>query len=157
MRFVIKRFVDRALFVAILCAALAAAGCRAPNITIRGSAMSPTLNDGERWPIVPTVTRVERGDVIVFYYPRDQSKKFVKRVIGLPGERITIRRGEVSVDGKRLDETYVPATSRSAESLEVSVPTDAFFLMGDNRQNSSDSRHWGTVPKTLIWAKVVLP
>jgi signal peptidase I len=119
--------------------------------------MSPTLNNGERWPITRIVDRVERGDIVVFYYPRDQSKSFAKRVIGLPGERITIRLGEVSVDGRRLDETYVATANRSAEDFEVAVQTDEFFLMGDNRRNSSDSRHWGAVPKALIWAKVVLP
>lgn len=154
MSSVIRAFGCSAWVAALACLG---PGCVGPNARIEGSAMSPTLNDGERWPIVRIVDRLERGDIVVFYYPRDQSKSFVKRVIGLPGERITIRQGEVSVDGRRLDETYVATANRSAEAFEVVVPADEFFLMGDNRRNSSDSRHWGAVPKALIWAKVVLP
>jgi signal peptidase I len=116
--------------------------------------MSPTLNDGERWP-VRDVGSINRGDIVAFRYPRDQSKSFVKRVIGLPGERIAIRGGQVFVNGTPLDEPYVAASNRSADSLETTVEPESFFLMGDNRSNSSDSRHWGTVPRTLIWGQVV--
>ena len=142
--------------IVVLSLALAAA-CGRSSVNISGNAMAPTLNDGERWPIARNVDRVERGDLVAFHYPRDQSKSFVKRVVALPGERVSIRQGEVTIDGRRLDEPYVAAENRSAESFEIVVPPDEFFVMGDNRRNSSDSRHWGTVAKGLVWGKVVRP
>jgi signal peptidase I len=151
-----RRLTSWAAVVASLCCVLALAGCRGSQANIRGQAMAPTLNDGERWPVDRTVETIERGDVVAFYYPRDQSKSFVKRVVGMPGERISIERGRVSVNGTPLDEPYVVSSNRSAETFEATVPDGEFFMMGDNRRNSSDSRHWGTVSRELVWGKVII-
>ena len=94
-----------------------------------------------------------RGDVIVFRYPRDQETPYVKRVIGLPGERVEIRSNLVYIDGHALDEPY--ATWGTPESYgPATVGPDAYFVLGDNRANSSDSRFWGTVPRNLVLGKV---
>ena len=106
--------------------------------------------EGERWhPFgLPTY-----GDVIVFRWPRDPSQNFVKRIVGLPGDRVWLRRGTVFVNGVPLEEPYVEHPS--AESLgELTVPEDSYFVLGDNRAQSDDSRHWGPVPRDHVIGKV---
>ena len=123
--------------------------------------MLPLIKDGD-------VLRVERldsksrkdlirGDIIVFRYPPDPTKSYIKRLIGLPGDRIEIRSGEVWLNDSRLEEPYLnPRLNLSTRSQPVViVPEHAYFVMGDNRDNSSDSRIWGTVPEELIDAKVL--
>jgi signal peptidase I len=89
----------------------------------------------------------------------DPSKGYIKRAIGLPGEAIEIRDGEVWIDGIRLAEPYVDSRFNQAKGLRkrVVVPPTAYFVLGDNRDNSSDSRSWGFVPQDLIFAKVISP
>ena len=94
-----------------------------------------------------------RGDVIVFRYPKDPSRDFVKRVIGLPGETVEIHRGAVRIDGEVLDEPYLEERDLSSLGPTL-VPPESYFVMGDNRDGSSDSRHWGTVPLENIVGKV---
>ena len=99
--------------------------------------------------------RPRRGDVIVFKYPLDPSRDFVKRVIGLPGETVEIHRGTVKIDGKALEEPYLE--ERDLSSLgPVLVPPDSYFVVGDNRDGSSDSRQWGPVPLENIVGKVLV-
>ena len=96
-----------------------------------------------------------RGDVIVFKYPLDPGRDFVKRVIGLPGETVEIRRGVVTIDGLPLDEPYL--TERDLGTMGPSlVPPESYFVIGDNRNGSSDSRHWGPVPLENIVGKVLV-
>ena len=96
-----------------------------------------------------------RGDVIVFRYPKDPSRDFVKRVIGLPGETVEIHRGAVKIDGEALDEPYLEERDLSSLGPTL-VPPESYFVMGDNRDGSSDSRHWGTVPLENIVGKVLV-
>jgi signal peptidase I len=93
-----------------------------------------------------------RGDIVVFEYPRDTSRDFIKRVIGLPGETVEIRNNQVFINGRPLDEPYLspPARTQMGNMAPVVVPADAVFVMGDNRGNSSDSRSWGALPLDKI-------
>ena len=100
-------------------------------------------------------TRLLRGDIVAFRYPKDESKSFVKRIVGVPGERIESTNGAIAINGRRLAEPYVDDANRSHDSWgPITVPEGQFFVMGDNRLNSSDSRTWGLVRRDAIWAKV---
>ena len=96
----------------------------------------------------------ERGDVVVFRYPRDPSRDFIKRVIGVPGDTVEIRDGVVTVNGTVLDEPYINGGANSDMAVKV-VPEGSYFVMGDNRPNSSDSRSWGFVPEENIIGKAM--
>ena len=123
-----------------------------------GNAMAPTLQDGERLAVTSIVEPLERGDIVVFRYPVDESKTFVKRIVGLPGDEIGVVDGRVTVNGRLLEEPYVLAANRSSDRLgPYKVPDGQYFVVGDNRRNSSDSRHWGPVRRDLIVAKVTAP
>jgi signal peptidase I len=104
--------------------------------------------------VLPT-RNVRRQDVIVFRYPREPWVDFIKRVIGIPGDEVSIRRKVVSVDGEPLDEPYVMLSRPGSNGLGDNmpprlIPRSRYFVMGDNRDNSNDSRFWGTVPRPLI-------
>jgi signal peptidase I len=113
---------------------------------------------------------IERGDVIVFKFPEDPERDFIKRVIGLPGETVELREKKVYINGSPLDEPYVfflqpPSTSPFHEVTSydvrerygpVTVPADQFFVMGDNRDNSQDSRYWGFLPRALIKGRALM-
>jgi signal peptidase I len=128
-------------------------------VRVEGTSMLPRLEDRDRLFInkfVYHVTAIERGDVVVFHYPRDPEKSYIKRVIALPGDRIEIDRGEVLVNGKALHETYVPLMYRDSRSMaEMVVPPETYFMMGDHRSISSDSREFGPVDRSLIYGKAV--
>lgn len=126
--------------------------------------MMPTLANQERIFINKFTYRfglgnVERGDTVVFWYPQDTTKSYIKRVIGLPGDRIRIQDGEVYVDGRQLVEDYVPEEFRDYTSWhdgqEQTVPAGRYFVLGDHRNQSSDSRMWGYVPRANIYGKAV--
>ncbi|GER88300.1 hypothetical protein KDW_24620 [Dictyobacter vulcani] len=97
----------------------------------------------------------ERGDVIVFHSPRDVHQDFIKRVIGLPGDTVTVDREHVTVNGKLLTETYISAPYNQ-EGQSWQVPAGQYFVMGDNRPRSDDSRSWGFVPKDYLVGKAAL-
>jgi len=128
-------------------------------VRVEGTSMLPRLEDHDRLFINKFVYRfsaIERGDVVVFHYPRDPEKSYIKRVIGLPGDRIRIDRGQVWLNEKRLRETYVPETYEDSRSMaELIVPEDSYFVMGDHRSISSDSREFGPVDRSLIYGKAV--
>jgi signal peptidase I len=133
------------------------AACGASRIDIQGEAMAPTLKNGEIAWATRTFETLARGDVVVFRYPKDESKNFLKRIVGLPGERIESHEGRIAIDGQPLDETYVIEANRSHDTWgPVTVPQGEYFVMGDNRRNSSDSRTWGLVRRDAIWGKVPL-
>ena len=96
-----------------------------------------------------------RADIIVFRFPNDPSRDFVKRVIGLPGETVSMKRGEVFIDGDRLDEPYLMERDNDNMAPTLVAP-DSYFVLGDNRDGSSDSRHWGLVPLDSIVGKVLV-
>ena len=128
-------------------------------VRVEGTSMLPRLEDHDRLFINKFVYRfsaIERGDVVVFHYPRDPEKSYIKRVIAVPGDRIRIDRGQVWINGRRLREPYVPAMYEDSRSMaEMVVPDDCFFVMGDHRSISSDSREFGPVDRSLIYGKAV--
>lgn len=98
----------------------------------------------------------KRGDIVIFKYPDDESRNFVKRVIGIPGDVVDISDGKVSVNGEIIDEPYIKEPMDTSETLHFEVPDNSYFVMGDNRNNSNDARYWKTtnyVSKDKILAK----
>ena len=123
--------------------------------------MLPSIKNGQRLYVeqldAKTQTKLARGDILVFKYPKDPSKGYIKRLIGLPGDKVEIQAGEVWVNGGRLSEPYVDSKMNLSQMSQsaVVVPTRSYYVLGDNRDNSSDSRSWGFVPEELLIAKVV--
>jgi len=128
-------------------------------VKVEGNSMMPELADQERIFINKLVYRFEpikRGDVVVFWYPLDPAKSYIKRVVGLPGETVQMVDGDVYVNGLKLDEPYVPQEYREFQSLgPIRIPNGEFFVLGDHRTSSNDSRVWGTVEKRFIYGKAV--
>jgi signal peptidase I len=126
-------------------------------VRVEGTSMLPRLEDRDRLFINKFVYHFEaihRGDVVVFYYPRDPEKSYIKRVIALPGDRLRIDRGDVYVNGRKIAEPYVPEEYRDEKSMpETVIPEDEYFMMGDHRSISSDSREFGPVDRDLIYGK----
>ncbi len=136
----------------------------AQPVVVEGTSMLPQLHDGERLLVNKLVYykfksvswgHIERGDVIVFWYPRDPEKSYVKRVIGLPGETVEVNQGKILIDGRELNEPYLEAEhNQSLPSFPPKkVDEHFYFVMGDNRDNSSDSRYWGLVPEKYVYGK----
>jgi signal peptidase I len=127
---------------------------------VDGESMEPTLYGGERLLVSPLPYAVHpprRGDVVVFHPPHDPDRDYVKRVVGLPGERVAIRGGEVVVEGVRLDEPYLRgATTPCGGACEWVVPEGAVFVLGDHRNRSNDSRDFGPVPVDAVVGEVIL-
>jgi len=128
-------------------------------VKVEGTSMAPLLSDQERIFINKFVYRfepIDRGDVVVFWYPLDRSKSFIKRVIALPGETVEIRRGIVYVNGKEIPEPYVPPQYADVSDYgPAKVPSDCYFVMGDHRISSNDSRVFGPVPSQFIYGRAV--
>jgi signal peptidase I len=130
-------------------------------VKVEGTSMMPTLDDQERIFINKFVYRfhfgnIERGDTVVFWFPGDPSKSYIKRVIGMPGDRVEVVDGKVIVNGEALVENYVPPEFRDQSSMsERAVPQDQYFVLGDHRSSSNDSRAWGMVPRRFIYGKAV--
>ena len=126
-------------------------------VRVEGTSMLPRLEDHDRLFInkfVYHLASIDRGDVVVFHYPRDPEKSYIKRVIALPGDRLRIDHGVVWVNGKSLTEPYVPEEYRDTRSMaSMVVPENTFFMMGDHRSISSDSREFGPVERDLIYGK----
>jgi len=126
-------------------------------VRVEGTSMLPRLVNHDRLFInkfVYRIAAIERGDVVVFHYPRDPEKSYIKRVIALPGDHLRIEHGSVILNGKPLAEPYVPEEFRDTRSMdEIVVPEDTFFMMGDHRSISSDSREFGPVERGLIYGK----
>src|SRR2546425_2704324 len=128
-------------------------------VKVEGTSMAPLLSDQERIFINKFVYRfepIDRGDVVVFWSPLDRSKSFIKRVIGLPGELVEIRQGQVYVNDTHLAESYVPSQYEDATDYgPVRVPEDHYFVMGDHRISSNDSRVFGPVAHRYIYGRAV--
>ena len=128
-------------------------------VRVEGGSMEPGLEDQERIFINKLVYRfgsIEHGDIIVFHYPRDLRKSFIKRVIGLPGDRIRIYQGRVYRNGVLLPEPYVPEDYADEHSYpETVVPMGSYFVLGDHRSMSNDSREFGPVQREYIYGKAV--
>ncbi len=123
--------------------------------------MMPALRDQERIFINQFVYMfglkdVQRYDMVVFWYPGDPTKSYIKRVIGLPGDVVAVDQGVVSVNGKVLPEEYVPDEYRDRNSMPPQrIASGQYFMMGDHRSSSNDSRAWGSVPRRYIYGKAV--
>lgn len=130
-------------------------------VKVEGTSMMPSLTDQERIFINKFTYRfgigqVDRGDLVVFWYPGDRSKSYIKRVIGMPGDVVRVEEGTVYVNGQRLLEDYVPDEYRDRQSFNaVQVPRDHYYVLGDHRSSSNDSRSWGTVERKFIYGKAV--
>lgn len=133
---------------------------------IKGASMMPNFPDGE-YLLTDKVTyrfqEPERGDVIVFQPPNSRSgEEFIKRIVGIPGDTIAIRENKVYIDNEELEESYIPEDVLTIGGAFVSggkgiiVPTESYFVLGDNREHSSDSRSWGFVEKEKITGRAWL-
>lgn len=148
----------RDLFVSLIVSAFIIVFLYQP-VKVEGTSMLPGLDDQERIFInkfVYNFEPIERGDVVVFRYPRDPSKSYIKRVIAVPGDSVRIDDGQVYVNGQRLHEPYVPAEFADDRSVsDTAVPRGAYYLLGDHRSSSSDSRDFGPVSRRYIYGKAV--
>jgi len=126
---------------------------------VQGTSMEPLLLDGERIVVNKFVYRfqpIERGDVVVFWYPRDPSVSFIKRVVGLPGDLVEMRAGQLLVNGLPAPESYLPEGFRDGDSYPpTEVRKGYYFVLGDHRRSSNDSRTWGEVPEKYIYGRAV--
>jgi len=130
-------------------------------VKVEGISMMPSLVDQERIFINKFIYRfglgeIQRGAMVVFWFPGDPSKSYIKRVIGLPGDEVEIREGQVFVNDEALAEHYVPEEYRDLQSRPpMIVPADHYYVLGDHRTSSNDSRNWGPVPRDQIYGKAV--
>jgi len=150
------RFWLRDLILSVLLAVVVIVFLYQP-VQVEGTSMMPRLYDHERIFINKFVYRFEpirRGDIVVFRYPLDPSKSYIKRVIGLPGEWVSIQKGVVWIDGQPLAKAYVPPSYLDHDSYPpVFVESGHYYVLGDHRDSSNDSRVWGTVDRSLIYGK----
>lgn len=128
-------------------------------VQVEGTSMLPLLQNHERIVVNRIVYHVEsihRGDIIVFHYPLDPAESFIKRVIGLPGDWVSIKNGQVYVNGKLMKEPYVPSAYLGDQTCTpVHVAPKHYYVLGDHRVFSNDSRDWGTVDRKYIYGKAV--
>ncbi len=128
-------------------------------VKVEGTSMQPQLVDQERIFVNRFIYRfseIHKGDIVVFWYPKDRSKSFIKRVLAVPGDDVEIRSGSVYINGMKVEEPYLDPGFRDRDSLgKRVVPPDHYFVLGDHRSSSNDSRNWGFVPRDLIYGKAV--
>jgi signal peptidase I len=157
-RFFEARYWLRDLVLSLLLAFLVIVFLYQP-VQVEGTSMLPRLSNHERIFINKFVYRfepIQRGDVVVFWYPLDTSKSYIKRVVGLPGEWVGVVEGQVTINGQPLKEPYVPPDALDHQSSPpVFVEPDHYYVLGDHRISSNDSRVWGTVERKFIYGKAV--
>jgi len=136
-------------------------------VRVEGQSMMPKLHDQDRifvnkfiYPLrewIGDKEPIKRGDIVVLLYPDDPSKSYIKRVVGLPGEDLNVENGKLYINGTLVDEPYLDSGSLSSDSMPgpVHIKEHHYFVMGDNRRNSSDSRYWGLVPEKYIYGKAI--
>jgi signal peptidase I len=136
-------------------------------VRVEGQSMMPKLHDQDRifvnkfiYPLrewIGDKVPIKRGDIVVLLYPDDPSKSYIKRVVGLPGEEVNVENGRLYINGQQIDEPYLDSEYLSADSMpgSVHVKEHHYFVLGDNRRNSSDSRYWGLVPEKYIYGKAI--
>lgn len=126
---------------------------------IPSSSMYPTLQTNDKIMVnkfIYYLTKPKRGDIMVFHYPLDKNKDYIKRVIGLENETVEVKDSQVYINGKVLQEPYLPEGLDYGEFGPFKVPPGQYFMMGDNRPDSQDSRYWGALDKNLIIGKAML-
>jgi len=147
------------IFETLVLAVILFVGINAVSARVRvdGFSMRPTLEDGE-FVLVSKLSYMfgtfERGDIIVFHFPIDPREELVKRIIGLPGDHVTVQGQKLYVNGQMLDETYIAQSP--LYSGDWTVPEGYLFVLGDNRNNSNDSKDWGMLPQENVVGKAVL-
>jgi signal peptidase I len=136
-------------------------------VRVEGQSMMPKLHDQDRifvnkfiYPLrewIGDKEPIKRGDIVVLLYPDDPSKSYIKRVVGLPGEEVNVENGKLYINGMQIAEPYLDSEYISSDSMpgSVHVKEHHYFVMGDNRRNSSDSRYWGLVPEKYIYGKAI--
>jgi signal peptidase I len=130
-------------------------------VKVEGTSMMPSLYDHERLFINQFSYKfglgdIKRGDTVVFWAPEHPNESYIKRVIGLPGDSVSVEDGYVIINGRRLVENYIPTEYRDDRSYPLHVvPPDNYFVLGDHRVSSNDSRAWGFVPRNYIYGKAV--
>lgn len=126
-------------------------------VTYKSSDMEPTISQNGSIVISKRRATIRRGDIIIHKYPADHSQLFIKRVIGLPGEVIAIREGRIFIDGKLLEENYLDRKLTNIARIlsEYQIPQRSYYLLGDNREASNDSRNWGPLSEDLIYGKIL--
>jgi len=130
-------------------------------VKVEGNSMEPGLEDQERIFINKFIYRfgfgsVDRGDLVVFWFAGDPTKSYIKRVIAVPGDTVEIREGMVVVNGQELEESYVPDAFRDRRSRPpLTLQQDQYYVLGDHRSSSNDSRAWGPVERDMIYGKAV--
>jgi len=136
-------------------------------VRVEGQSMMPKLHDQDRifvnkfiYPLrewMGDKEPIKRGDIVVLLFPDDPSKSYIKRVVGLPGEEVNIEDGKLFINGQQIDEPYLDAEFLSRDSLPTPtrIKDHHYFVMGDNRRNSSDSRYWGLVPEKYIYGQAI--
>lgn len=128
-----------------------------PRVRVENISMKPTLQPGELLLVNKLAYKIgnpQHGDVIVFHYPGNPAEDYIKRLIGLPGDEVKVEGGMVYVNGQPLDEPYISAPPSYRGTWEV--PEDSFFVLGDNRNQSSDSHSWGFVPLENVVGKALI-
>ncbi len=129
-------------------------------VYVKGTSMLPRLREGERLFVnrfIYNFSKIERGDIVVFYYPKNPQESFIKRVIGLPGDEVTLANGKLYINGRLVPEAYLSSDYTTIVSPPRTwiVEPHHYFVMGDNRDASNDSRNWGLVPEMYIYGKAV--
>jgi len=136
-------------------------------VRVEGQSMMPKLHDQDRifvnkfiYPLrewLGDKEPIKRGDIVVLLFPDDPSKSYIKRVVGLPGEEVNIEDGKLYINGQQIEESYLDPEFLSRDSMPTPtrVKDHHYFVMGDNRRNSSDSRYWGLVPEKYIYGKAI--
>lgn len=131
---------------------------------VKGQSMEPNFEDGN-YLIVDEISYrfrdPQRGEVVVFKYPRNPSQRYIKRIVGLPGETIEIKNGQIAIDNEKgyqvLEEAgYLPLGIYTSGEIKVNLAGNEYFVLGDNRTSSSDSRSWGSLPREDIVGRVFL-
>ena len=132
---------------------------------VKGASMEPNFEDGE-YLIIDEISyyfkKPVRGDVVVFYYPLDTSRYYIKRIIGLPGETVEIKNGDIIIyngehpEGLLIQENYLPQNLTTGGDINKKISNGEYFVLGDNRLNSSDSRIWGALPEKDVVGRVLL-
>jgi len=126
------------------------------NTRVEGHSMEPTLHDGQHVMVnklVYDMTEPQRGDIVVLRSPEGGPKPLIKRIIGLPGEQVRLEQGQVFVNGQRLDEAYLPESHGSETWGPYTLQADEYLVLGDNRDNSNDSRRFGPIQRSAIIGK----
>ena len=134
-------------------------------LEVTGDSMYPSFYDKEQIiaeKISINTSNIDRGNVVIFKHPIEKNRLLIKRIVGLPGETLSLINGEVHINGERLEEPYLVNGLQTKgqriieEGPEYRIPEDSYFVMGDNREKSTDSREWGYVKKELIVGKGIL-